>query len=147
QSVPPRDPRRRGRDLNPRRTFQHVRDFQSRSLDHSDTSPSRTSLASSRKSLERGCSRPMPETPEWGCDGSASVPFTGGEVPRRGLQPWLVLAIGIALEAASMATLDVTHARDVLGVTGGLGALFGMLAAMLSGPVVGASVASAGWTL
>src|SRR5690349_5201682 len=30
---------RRGRDLNPRRTFQHVRDFQSRSLDHSDTSP------------------------------------------------------------------------------------------------------------
>src|SRR3954465_5270428 len=31
---------RRGRDLNPRRTFQHVRDFQSRSLDHSDTSPS-----------------------------------------------------------------------------------------------------------
>jgi hypothetical protein len=25
--------------LNPRRTFQHVRDFQSRSLDHSDTSP------------------------------------------------------------------------------------------------------------
>src|SRR5439155_10336793 len=82
-----------------------------------------------------------------GCDGSPSVPFTGGEVPRRGLQPWLVLAIGIALEAASMATLDVTHARDVLGVTGGLGALFGMLAAMLSGPVVGASVASAGWTL
>jgi hypothetical protein len=32
-------PRRRGRDLNPRRTFQHVRDFQSRSLGHSDTSP------------------------------------------------------------------------------------------------------------
>src|SRR4029077_2410330 len=31
--------RRRGRDLNPRRTFQHVRDFQSRSLDRSDTSP------------------------------------------------------------------------------------------------------------
>src|SRR3954466_7910497 len=31
---------RRGRDLNPRRTLQHVRDFQSRSLDHSDTSPS-----------------------------------------------------------------------------------------------------------
>ena len=30
---------RRGRDLNPRRTFQHVRDFQSRSLGHSDTSP------------------------------------------------------------------------------------------------------------
>ena len=34
----PRDVRR-GRDLNPRRTFQHVRDFQSRSLDRSDTSP------------------------------------------------------------------------------------------------------------
>ena len=31
--------RRRGRDLNPRRTLQHVRDFQSRSLDRSDTSP------------------------------------------------------------------------------------------------------------
>src|SRR5947199_6108496 len=30
---------RRGRDLNPRGTFQHLRDFQSRSLDHSDTSP------------------------------------------------------------------------------------------------------------
>src|SRR5205814_4200155 len=31
--------RRRERDLNPRRTFRHVRDFQSRSLDRSDTSP------------------------------------------------------------------------------------------------------------
>jgi hypothetical protein len=31
--------KRRGRDLNPRRTFRHVRDFQSRSLGHSDTSP------------------------------------------------------------------------------------------------------------
>ena len=30
---------RRGRDLNPRRTFQPVRDFQSRSLGRSDTSP------------------------------------------------------------------------------------------------------------
>ena len=36
---------RRGRDLNPRRTLQHVRDFQSRSLDRSDTSPSARSLA------------------------------------------------------------------------------------------------------
>jgi hypothetical protein len=40
----PRQPfravRRRGRDLNPRRTFRPVRDFQSRSLDRSDTSPS-----------------------------------------------------------------------------------------------------------
>ena len=34
-----RQEERRGRDLNPRRTFQHVRDFQSRSLGHSDTSP------------------------------------------------------------------------------------------------------------
>ncbi len=32
-------PQRRGRDLNPRRTFQHVRDFQSRSFGRSDTSP------------------------------------------------------------------------------------------------------------
>ena len=31
--------RRRGRDLNPRPSFQRVRDFQSRSLGHSDTSP------------------------------------------------------------------------------------------------------------
>jgi hypothetical protein len=31
--------KRRGRDLNPRGTFQHLRDFQSRSLDRSDTSP------------------------------------------------------------------------------------------------------------
>ena len=30
---------RRGRDLNPRSTFQHLRDFQSRSFGHSDTSP------------------------------------------------------------------------------------------------------------
>ncbi len=36
---------RRGRDLNPRRTFQHVRDFQSRSLGRSDTSPGGTRLA------------------------------------------------------------------------------------------------------
>ena len=36
---------RRGRDLNPRRSFHHVRDFQSRSLDHSDTSPRGTTLA------------------------------------------------------------------------------------------------------
>ena len=31
---------RRERDLNPRCTFQHIRDFQSRSLDRSDTPPS-----------------------------------------------------------------------------------------------------------
>jgi hypothetical protein len=30
---------RRGRDLNPRHAFRRVRDFQSRSLDRSDTSP------------------------------------------------------------------------------------------------------------
>ena len=40
-----RPSRRRGRDLNPRRTFQHVRDFQSRSLGRSDTSPRGDSLA------------------------------------------------------------------------------------------------------
>src|SRR5205085_1798103 len=47
QALPTRKPargglsaRRRERDLNPRRTFQHVRDFQSRSLDRSDTPPS-----------------------------------------------------------------------------------------------------------
>ena len=39
--------RRRGRDLNPRRTLQHVRDFQSRSLDRSDTSPRRPSVSPS----------------------------------------------------------------------------------------------------
>ena len=38
-SVPP--PVRRGRDLNPRRSFHHVRDFQSRSFGRSDTSPRR----------------------------------------------------------------------------------------------------------
>ena len=40
-SIPARGctTQRRGRDLNPRRTFQPVRDFQSRSLDRSDTSP------------------------------------------------------------------------------------------------------------
>ena len=42
--------RRRGRDLNPRRTFQHVRDFQSRSLGRSDTSPRGDSLARRRPS-------------------------------------------------------------------------------------------------
>src|SRR5438552_4500214 len=47
--------RRRGRDLNPRRTFQHVRDFQSRSLDRSDTSPrwaSLSGLATGRQVVE-----------------------------------------------------------------------------------------------
>src|SRR5581483_6500124 len=34
-------PKRRGRDLNPRRTFRPVRDFQSRSFGRSDTSPRR----------------------------------------------------------------------------------------------------------
>src|SRR2546430_14389346 len=34
--------RRRGRDLSPRRPFQPVRDYQSRSLDRSDTSPNRS---------------------------------------------------------------------------------------------------------
>jgi diguanylate cyclase (GGDEF)-like protein len=38
--------KRRGRDLNPRGTFQHLRDFQSRSLDRSDTSPRRWIVAS-----------------------------------------------------------------------------------------------------
>ena len=41
-----RDPfERRGRDLNPRRSFHHVRDFQSRSLGHSDTSPGASRVA------------------------------------------------------------------------------------------------------
>jgi signal transduction histidine kinase len=55
------------------------------------------------------------------------------------------LLVGVALEAACMALLASTHARDILGITGGLGALFGVLAAMLSGPNVGVAVASAGW--
>ena len=41
--------------MNPRRTFQHVRDFQSRSLDRSDTSPEgaqRTELATGRQVVE-----------------------------------------------------------------------------------------------
>ena len=41
--------------MNPRRTFQHVRDFQSRSLDRSDTSPEgaqRTELAAGRQVVE-----------------------------------------------------------------------------------------------
>src|SRR5690242_13981395 len=37
--------KRRGRDLNPRWTFQPIRDFQSRSLDRSDTSPSAPSVS------------------------------------------------------------------------------------------------------
>jgi hypothetical protein len=41
--------------LNPRRTFQHVRDFQSRSLDHSDTSPRSGSQISGR--VKRGTFR------------------------------------------------------------------------------------------
>ena len=36
---------RRGRDLNPRHSFHHVHDFQSRSLGHSDTSPRPPSVA------------------------------------------------------------------------------------------------------
>ena len=41
--------------MNPRRTFQHVRDFQSRSLDRSDTSPEAASvsgLAAGRQVVE-----------------------------------------------------------------------------------------------
>ena len=41
--------------MNPRRTFQHVRDFQSRSLDRSDTSPEAASvsgLATGRQVVE-----------------------------------------------------------------------------------------------
>jgi hypothetical protein len=49
---------RRGRDLNPRRTFRHIRDFQSRSLDRSDTSPERQQASRSR--LSRGCGRRDP---------------------------------------------------------------------------------------
>ena len=50
---------RRGRDLNPRSTFQHLRDFQSRSLDHSDTSPSgrrvtRSGVESNVRRSDRG---------------------------------------------------------------------------------------------
>jgi hypothetical protein len=50
---------RRGRDLNPRRTFRHVRDFQSRSLDRSDTSPSATEGSrSSRPDPHSRCQTP-----------------------------------------------------------------------------------------
>ena len=53
--------RRRGRDLNPRRTFQHVRDFQSRSFGRSDTSPRQVSAylghagSPEKRSARRDC--------------------------------------------------------------------------------------------
>ena len=50
-------PRRRGRDLNPRRTFRPVRDFQSRSLDRSDTSPG------PQQSTPTGIKRPHGQSP------------------------------------------------------------------------------------
>ena len=48
---------RRGRDLNPRRTFQHVRDFQSRSLGRSDTSPRSQRLPAGRPGSAACCGR------------------------------------------------------------------------------------------
>ena len=57
--FPRTERRRRGRDLNPRRTFQHVRDFQSRSLGHSDTSPSRGQRSAPYpRAMAAGCSWP-----------------------------------------------------------------------------------------
>ena len=44
-----------------------------------------------------------------------------------------------------MSVLALTHARDILGITGGLGALCAVLAAVIGGPIVGAAVATAGW--
>ena len=58
---------RRGRDLNPRRTFQPIRDFQSRSLDRSDTSPRCNSVAGSALRAKSGkcveVSREDPDLP------------------------------------------------------------------------------------
>ena len=50
-------PRRRGRDLNPRWTFRPIRDFQSRSLGHSDTSPD------PQQSTRAGIRRPHGQSP------------------------------------------------------------------------------------
>ncbi len=59
--------RRRGRDLNPRRTFRPVRDFQSRSLDRSDTSPDR------EQSTRPGTERPHGQSPH----GLQTAPASG----------------------------------------------------------------------
>jgi signal transduction histidine kinase len=60
---------------------------------------------------------------------------------------WLVLVLGISIEAGCMAVFSATNAREVPGFTGGLGALVAILAAMLGGPVVGAAVACGGWAV
>jgi hypothetical protein len=57
--------KRRGRDLNPRRTFQHVRDFQSRSLDHSDTSPGDAQRIHSREKARRRAASYHPRPEGW----------------------------------------------------------------------------------
>src|SRR4029450_7838493 len=70
---------RRGRDLNPRRTFQHVRDFQSRSLGRSDTSPRGDSLA------RRGARQPWVTEDTYAATSSicssVSVSLNGGIPP------------------------------------------------------------------
>src|SRR5439155_23552598 len=63
--------RRRGRDLNPRRTFRPVRDFQSRSLDRSDTSPDR------EQSTPAGIKRPHGQSPH----GLQTAPASGAFGP------------------------------------------------------------------
>jgi hypothetical protein len=60
-----RGAKRRGRDLNPRRTFQHVRDFQSRSLDHSDTSPGDAQRIHSREKARRRAASYHPRPEGW----------------------------------------------------------------------------------
>src|SRR5437763_1921706 len=67
----PRVSRRRGRDLNPRRTFRPVRDFQSRSLDRSDTSPDRG------QSTPAGIRRPHGQSPR----GLQTAPASGAFGP------------------------------------------------------------------
>src|SRR5256885_876137 len=63
--------RRRGRDLNPRRTFRPVRDFQSRSLDRSDTSPG------PQQSTRAGIRRPHGQSPH----GLQTAPASGAFGP------------------------------------------------------------------
>ncbi len=73
---------RRGRDLNPRRTFRHVRDFQSRSLDRSDTSPSRASFPALRRGRDlnpRRTQRPETVFETAAFDRSATPPTLRGD--------------------------------------------------------------------
>src|SRR6476661_7641630 len=91
---------RRGRDLNPRWTFPPIRDFQSRSLDRSDTSP-RSEQGTARRRLTRRKSRSRT---------AASGVSTRGE-HTMGRKLLIAVAAALALPTLSAAAHAPKHAK------------------------------------